>query len=226
MARMGLDVSVDISYGDRELIGELWNCDTVVIGGGPLMDIPQLKMLARVMERAHSRGCRTAVEGCGIGPIEWPETRDSIRRIMAVADEVRLRDHGSASLLHAIGIERPADVVDDPGRRWVTSTGIRHRGTATGPICVFARELTSGYPQMTSPDAATATIASFLQDLCDWFPRSQVRLHAMHHFPVGGDDRRYSRRLKTMVNRQSCSVDEVPRMPLEETLTSSLMQHL
>jgi polysaccharide pyruvyl transferase WcaK-like protein len=37
----------------------------------------------------------------------------------------------------------------------------------------------------------------------------------MHHFPVGGDDRQYARRLARLVARADVRVDEVPRTPLE-----------
>jgi polysaccharide pyruvyl transferase WcaK-like protein len=214
LARVGLDLVVT-SYGDPALLGDLWGCDTVIVGGGPLMDVPQILMLAAVFERAAALGRRTVVEGCGIGPVNQAVTRRAIARIMASADAVRLRDAGSARLLEQIGIRRDVEVVDDPGRRWVTSTGVRHHTSGHGPICVFARELTWEYPQDTSPEVATRHLATFIQNLCDWFPGRSIRLHAMHHFPVGGDDRRYARRLMTLIERSSCSMDPVPRTPLE-----------
>jgi polysaccharide pyruvyl transferase WcaK-like protein len=214
VARLGLEVAVP-TYGDPQLLGDLWNCDTVIIGGGPLMDIPQLNVIATLMERAHALGRRTVVEGCGVGPAHWPSTRQALQRIVKVADVVRLRDQGSARLLREIGITRPVEIGDDPAARWVRSTGITHRENSDGPICVFARQLTSEYPQSTTPESASASLATFVQRLCDWYPERQVRLHAMHHFPVGGDDRVYARRLAARVDRRACSVDHVPRTPIE-----------
>jgi polysaccharide pyruvyl transferase WcaK-like protein/MoaA/NifB/PqqE/SkfB family radical SAM enzyme len=209
-ARMGLDCEV-ATYGDAELLGGLWNCDTVIIGGGPLMDIPQLVWLANVFERARLRGCRTIVESCGVGPVNRPETAEAIRRIAAAADVIRVRDAGSARLLQELTGRAADEVVEDPGARWVRATGVGHRGKESAPICVFARELTDEYPQATSPEEATARVAAFLSRVCDWFPDREVRLQAMHHFPVGGDDREYARRLAALVDRPNCTIDRVPR---------------
>jgi polysaccharide pyruvyl transferase WcaK-like protein/sulfatase maturation enzyme AslB (radical SAM superfamily) len=214
LARMALDCDVT-SYGDPELIGDLWNCDTVIIGGGPLMDIPQIAWLASIFERARRRGCRTIVEGCGVGPVNRPETAAAILRIVEASDEIRLRDAGSARQLEALGAGRTVDIVEDPAVRWVRSTGIRHTTTVEGPISVFARELTAEYPQATSIEGATTAVAAFLRRVCDWHPGRAVRLHAMHHFPVGGDDREFARRLAGLIDRPACTVDEIPRTPLE-----------
>ena len=214
LTRIGLDCTVT-SYGDPELIGDLWNCDTVIVGGGPLMDIPQMAWLATVVERARMLGRRTIVEGCGVGPVNRPETAQAIVRIASATDEIRLRDAGSLRRLRELGVRADATVVGDPGGRWVRASGVRHLGRADGPIRVFARELTSEYPQPIAPGDATATLARCLQRVCDWFPARSVRLHAMHHFPVGGDDRMYGRRLARLIDRSACTVDEIPRTPHE-----------
>ncbi len=214
VARTGLDVSV-ATYGDPELIGDLWGCDTVIIGGGPLMDIPEMNMLANVFERAYKSGRQTIVDGCGVGPVNNDATRQAIARIIAASDHVRVRDRESGALIERLGFDRPIAVVDDPGRTWLQSTGIRHHRSPTGAICVFARELTSEYPQATSPTASTEALVDLLRRMCDWFPERTVSLHAMHHFPVGGDDRVYARRLVKAIDRPSCIADGVPRTPLE-----------
>jgi polysaccharide pyruvyl transferase WcaK-like protein len=82
-------------------------------------------------------------------------------------------------------------------------------------VCVFARELTHEYPQATTPAEATEALAGFLRRVSDWFPGRAIRLHAMHHFPVGGDDRVYARRLARLIDRPACTVDETPRTPRE-----------
>ena len=214
LERLGLDCHVT-SYGDEQLTGDLWGCGTVMIGGGPLMDIPQLAWLATIFEQARAKGRRTVVEGCGIGPVNLPETAAHIGRIARAAHEIRLRDRSSARRLRALGYEGDVTVVDDPAARWARSQGVRHHGTDAGPICVFARELTHEYPQATSPADATDALATFLARLSDWFPDRALRLHAMHHFPVGGDDRVYARRLTRLIGNERCSVDDTPRTPAE-----------
>lgn len=214
LRRMGLQADVT-SYGDPALLGDLWACDTVIIGGGPLMDIPELAHLASVFERARALRRRTIVDGCGIGPAHWPETRRRVRRILRAADHVRLRDAASAQLAATLVETVAAEVVADPAVDWVRSTGITWRGRADGPICVFARALTSEYPQATSPAAATQAVAAFLRSLRQACPEREVRLQAMHHFPVGGDDRLHARKLRELVGDDGVHVDEVPRMPLE-----------
>jgi len=62
---------------------------------------------------------------------------------------------------------------------------------------------------------ATHAIAALLTRVSDWFPDRALRLHAMHHFPVGGDDRIYARRLARLVGNGRCLVDNTPRTPTE-----------
>jgi polysaccharide pyruvyl transferase WcaK-like protein/sulfatase maturation enzyme AslB (radical SAM superfamily) len=212
--RLGLDCLVT-DYGSPELVGDLWQCDTVIVGGGPLMDVPQIQWLASVFERARPLGCRTIIESCGVGPVNLPRTGDAILRIANAADEIRLRDRGSARTLARLGFGGPVSVVPDPAARWAQSTGVRHRGTSTGPICVFARELTSEYPQPTTAAEATAKLVTFLRSLGDRWPDRAIELHAMHHFPIGHDDREYARRLARAIDRPGCTVDSRPRTPLE-----------
>jgi polysaccharide pyruvyl transferase WcaK-like protein/sulfatase maturation enzyme AslB (radical SAM superfamily) len=214
LTRLGLDALVT-GYGDPELTGGLWDCSRVIIGGGPLMDIPQIASLAAIFERAHGLGLETVIESCGIGPVNLPATATGIARLAAAATTIRLRDAASADLLRALGITAAATVTSDPAARWVRSTGIRHSGTSDGPIRVFARALTSEYPQATSPSAAEHGVADFVRDLCDWFPGRTIELGAMHHFPIGGDDRVHARRLRARVARPNCVIDEVPRTPRE-----------
>ena len=210
LARLGLDC-VTTSYDNPEAIGDLWNCQTVIIGGGPLMDIPQITWLASIFERARALGRRTIIEGCGIGPVNSTATAAAIERIAGVADEIRVRDAESALQLRALGADGVIEVVADPAARWARRRATRHRPSDHGPICVFARELTDEYPQATTPEEATLALSEFLRRLADWYPDRAIRLHAMHHFPVGGDDRLYGRRLATIISRSNISVDEIPR---------------
>lgn len=214
LTRLGLGCDV-VSYGDPELLGDLWNCDTVIVGGGPLMDLPQLPWIAGILERAKMRGCRTIVEGCGVGPVNLPATSLALQRIMAAADLVKLRDHGSAGLLRTIGITRPVDIVDDPARRWVLSTGVRWRQRREGPICIFAREPSWEYLAGFPLEGVIRGLTTFLHHVCEWAGDREVRLHAMHWFPVGGDDRRFAHRLRALAGRDTVRVDDVPRTPRE-----------
>lgn len=202
-----------VTYGDSQLEGDLWGCDTVIVGGGPLMDIPQLEWLATIVERARHRGRTTVIEGCGIGPAHLAATVRDILRLARNADVIRLRDRASAAALRAMGFAGLVSVVDDPGAAWARRQGIHHHG-AGGPVRVFARELTHEYPQATSPAEATDAIVRLLGRLQAQHPDQPIQLHAMHHFPVGGDDRVYARRLARRLH-PSCTVDEVPRTPRE-----------
>lgn len=214
LARIGLDATVT-SYGDRELLGELWGCDTVIVGGGPLMDIPQITLLAAVVERARRLGRHIVIEGCGVGPVVLESTRSAIRRLVEASDVIRLRDRGSERALKALGIDRSVQVVDDPGWRWVRSTGVVHAPDGDAPIRLFLRELTWEYPQATSSEKVTTGLVALVSRICDVAEGRAVWLHAMHHFPIGGDDRIYARRIAAQVGREHCHVDMVPRTPIE-----------
>jgi polysaccharide pyruvyl transferase WcaK-like protein/MoaA/NifB/PqqE/SkfB family radical SAM enzyme len=190
-------------------------CQAVVMAGGPLMDIPQTRLIASIFLLFRNRGKRCMVEGCGIGPLNVEEYRHNVTYVARLASKLSVRDRASKDLLKSFGIHKEIIVRDDPSRTFVRSTNIRHTGTQKDVIRCFLRELTQEYPQAILPEAATHGIVQFLTNLLDWYPNHHIELWPMHYFPVGNDDRAYARRLAAAVNSNRLTIEYRPRLPEE-----------
>lgn len=66
-------ISLFDSLNRNELKKAINNSDLVIVGGGPLMDIDQMFMLEYAFRYAKRRGRKTAIVGCGWGPLKSKE---------------------------------------------------------------------------------------------------------------------------------------------------------
>jgi polysaccharide pyruvyl transferase WcaK-like protein/MoaA/NifB/PqqE/SkfB family radical SAM enzyme len=171
-------------------------CDAVAMAGGPLMDIPQTRLIADLFLHFQRTSRPTAIEGCGIGPLNHEAWRRNVTWIARLASRIAVRDRGSADLLRSMGIRAPITVRPDPSITYLKQLEVS-RGTRSGPpiIRCFLRELTHEYPQATSIADSSAALESFLRRLLAWYPEASIELWAMHYFHVGNDDRDFARRL-------------------------------
>jgi len=96
--KTNLQVTV-IPYNSSDIEASLPHCDSLVFAGGPLMDLPALlvKHLQAAL-KAKSLGLPVLIEGCGIGPFRFELSRKIVRRLLAMADHVRLRTQASVDI--------------------------------------------------------------------------------------------------------------------------------
>ena len=190
-------------------------CAAIVMAGGPLMDIPQTRLVASLFLLFYNRNKYRIVERCGIGPLNVEEYRRNVMRIIMMANQVSVRDQASKRLLRSLGIEKEIHARNDPSQTFVARTNITYTHQQSRIIRCFLRELTTEYPQATTLADATQKLKLFLSRLLEWYPRHQIELWSMHYFPIGNDDRLYAKKLAGDIGSDRILVDYKPRAPKE-----------
>lgn len=199
--------------------------DAIVMAGGPLMDIPQTAMIASLFYKFMTRDKPRIIERCGIGPLNIDKYRENVIAMAKMATQISVRDHDSAIRLSQFGIKKSIKVEDDPAIDYVKSLGVLWGGANSNVICCFLRELTSEYPQKTTPEDAENKIISFLKVLLETYTSARIELLPMHYFPIGNDDRLFARKIATKIANQRITVIMEPLSPAEliARMSSSIM---
>ena len=176
-----------------------------VVGGGPLMELEDLSLILWAFRYAKAHNKQRHVHGCGIGPLRSKEKTDAVREILESANEIRLRDHGSADTAIQMGIRTPSDVIDDPATGHVA----RQKKTLSRKdiLACFLREIPPEYGAVENrfefmrfksrfEDALAANILHTARQY-----GLVPHFYAMHNFCVGNDDRDFNLRF----SRTYCS---------------------
>lgn len=202
-------------YASDAAAKAIMECDAVVMAGGPLMDIPETRLILCLFKRFADLAKPRLIEGCGVGPLHQAEYRWHVCRIARLASGISVRDSASRDALRLMGIRKPVEVRADPASTFLRAQGVRHHGGAGKVIRCFLRELTAEYRQSITPAQATANLGGLLKQLLAWYPEHRIELWAMHHFPVGFDDRLFAQQLVRAVGDPRVSFDWEPRTPRE-----------
>ncbi|HUG11245.1 MAG TPA: polysaccharide pyruvyl transferase family protein [Opitutaceae bacterium] len=190
-------------------------CGAIVMAGGPLMDIHETGMILCLFKRFADRGMPRVIEGCGVGPLHRDDFRWNVCRIARLATRITVRDSASRDALRLFGIRKAIEVRSDPATTFLRELGIKHHGSDGKVVRCFLRELTSEYPQSLTPEQATGNLLTLLHRLLEWYPAHRIELWAMHHFPVGMDDRQFAREVVRRIGNPRLSCVWEPRTPTE-----------
>lgn len=204
-----------MDYASEAAWQATFDCGALVMAGGPLMDIGETRKILGLFKRFAELGKPRVIEGCGIGPLNRAEYRWNVCRIARLATRISVRDRASRELLRSYGIRKEIAVRPDPATTFLRGEAVRHHGSDGKVIRCFLRELTSEYPQSLTPAQAEENLAGFLRRLLEWYPEHRVELWAMHHFPVGYDDRLFARRLVRQITDTRLTAIWEPRTPGE-----------
>ena len=203
------DVAVIDTYSPA-LLHAAAHAGATIMGGGPLMDIPDLGHILAAFARARRAGHQTRIAGCGIGPLHSPTSIRAVQRILALSSTIALRD--SASVQWAQQATGRDDIINSGDwavgfvQRWQASRPGASPSPPSPPapqptLNCYLREWSTEYKGHLSDAQFTALKAEFEAQLGRWIQalcaehRLRPRLLAMHHFTIGGDDRDFNRRL-------------------------------
>jgi len=182
--------------------------DEVIVGGGPLMDIEPLNHILYAFVEATKNRKIARIEGCGIGPLRNPLYTEVVSELFRLADHITLRD--SASVLRGLTDfdRKDIEVVPDPATNYVMSVKASndlHPSTAVSPneqnVACFLRKLTLEYKGARDVAAFTSLQERFESQLVQMLIYISNKLNLglslfpMHTFSVGGDDRKFSRKI-------------------------------
>lgn len=214
LKEMDLDrISIVETY-TREFEDVCAKVDEVIVGGGPLMDIPELDHLLFAFVTAQKSGKVTRIEGCGIGPLASPTYMHVVAELCRLANSVTLRDQASVDRCRHELSRTAAQVAPDPATDYVTHIrsnpslllGAAPLVSESTSISCFLRDWGRDYAQNLDGASYQSQKTSFETELAGLVTTaaqltgSDVHLLPMHTFTIGGDDRIFNRRFARQVS--------------------------
>ena len=197
----------------------------VIIAGGPLMSsIPWCTHFLEIFAAAKQAGTKCLIAGCGIGPLYVDYRNAAIKHLLELADEVVLRDQGSAQIARdVLKVERKCEVALDPAFIW-----IRRRSRSferdpkqillalrNWPIEEFAARMERTQAEQIKA-AFEKQLIVMIDEILRIDPAIRLLPFCMHKYAVGGDDRIFYRRLLTRFPDILSRLDNRHRTPLED----------
>ena len=191
--------------------------DAVVVGGGPLCDMVSLYMLEYALARARQLHKKTALLGCGIGPLTQKRFIASAREIVKNADAAVFRDQSSLDWCAQWPELRRQDLAYsiDPAVFCALDYLKRSQARPGNVVVANLRQFTDLYKMdaSVSPQAVDQRAVTALERLSGG---AEVLLVPMCSFAPGMDDRAFLNRVAHRLPGRA-SVANLPPT-LEETM--------
>ncbi len=161
--------------------------DLVVIGGGPLMGLNELKYLCNCFEIAKRKNIPRIIFGCGIGPFRYEYHISLFKELIKNATAIYLRDQYSyCNLFEILNDVPPCYVLGDPALvsiyNYMSNATIENKSY----IAVNFR-LYPGDEYGHDREFSVKQGVRLVQLLCE--RNDDIQLIPMHTFAIGGDDR-------------------------------------
>jgi polysaccharide pyruvyl transferase WcaK-like protein len=220
------DIKIEIfnSTDSKELLETIKDSDLVAMGGGPLMDLSQLFMIEYAFKKAKKLGIKTALLGCGVGPLFHKKYRKSVLEISLNSDIVILRDSKSKENLEEIYgefgkffNEKLIDTSYDPAVECTLEFNKIYIRLEQNYIAVNLREFPLEYNKSKNAKDINKDLKIFVDMLANKFSEREVRLIPMHYFHIGGDDRVFLNDIALNIQRENITVQN-PNLTLKETI--------
>jgi MoaA/NifB/PqqE/SkfB family radical SAM enzyme/polysaccharide pyruvyl transferase WcaK-like protein len=183
----------------KDLITYSKGSDVVIMGGGPLMDLDDLAIPLRAFQYAKKNGNKTIIYGCGLGPLTKSKYINTVKEILNLSDEIKLRDRKSIDLARsAFEIKREVTLSGDPAKLYLSRYEERHNQSTI--LRCYLREWTHEYSAHLNQEEFNNRKIQFEQSLANYIKQTaieigatEIRLENMHNFVIGNDDRDFSR---------------------------------
>jgi polysaccharide pyruvyl transferase WcaK-like protein len=197
----------------------------VAIAGGPLMSsIPWCTHLLEIFAAAKQAGTKCLIAGCGIGPLYVDYRNAAIKHLLELADQVVLRDQGSAQIARdVLKVERKCEVALDPAFVWIRRHSISSErdprqillALRNWPIEEFAARMERTQAEQIKA-AYEKQLILMIEEMLRIDPSIKLVPFCMHKYAVGGDDRIFYRRLLSRFPDILSRLDNRHRSPLED----------
>lgn len=219
--KSNLSISLFDSSKSKELDLAIQNTDYVVVGGGPLEDIPSMFMLEYALKRAWKMKKKTMLLGCGIGPLYKKIYQKSMIQIVNHSDVAIFRDEISRQeYMRLSGQKKNCISAIDPAAfallhyKYMQTAIQKHERQLV--ICV--REFTSEYKSDKQIDICNVNerIRQYIRNLRQTTDM-RILLLPMHYFGIGNDDRYFMNNFRFMEKIGNFSVQN-RALSLEETM--------
>ncbi len=204
--------------------------DAVIIGGGPLMEIPDMAYVLRIFAEANRQRKARVIFGCGIGPLRTARLQQITEAILQLTTAGFLRDRESFDWASRLAPTTRLAWACDPAlaylRQWLGRQPPAPAETRRSPrIAGLLRANTSEFVDLKKTDLtdvntrAAQRIAQILEFVCKTTAANAVLL-AMNAPWIGGDDRLLNREVAAFFNDPNLVKVERRYLPLEAMLQS------
>lgn len=223
---IGKDIKIDIfnSKDSQELLTAIKDSDLVAMGGGPLMDLDELFMVEYAFKKAKKIGIKTALFGCGVGPLFHKKYKKSVLNISLNSDITILRDTKSKENLQDIYQEFnkffKEDKINtsfDPAVECTLQYNTLNKKNEQEYIAVNLREFPLEYSAQKDGKDINVELKNFIKDLALKYKDREIRLIPMHYFHIGGDDRVFLNSIALELKLENIKVQN-PNLTLKETI--------
>lgn len=206
------DITVFDSMNKTELKRNVSESDLVAVGGGPLMDLTEMHMLRYALRLAKKQGIKTALLGCGWGPLKQQEYIDCAVDLAWMADIVIFRDDISLQKCRELIPGSNAVASIDPAFFCAMFFKSKCALPSQQHISVNFRDVA-----LDQYDADSCSSEKFLtRTLERLLDETDLPIHLvpMHSFVIGGDDRDILNRISLRLNSPRITVlNNPPSLP-------------
>lgn len=214
---IGIEINVSVfdSKNINELEREIKKSDIVAMGGGPLMHISELYMVSYAFAYAKKRKKKTALLGCGIGPIYNSKYHKPLLDIINKSDIVILRDEESYERLKGISKEayrknkNKTHIQLDPAViacYYYMKCCEKNRVIKEEYICINMRSFPVGYSSNADERKINDMMIGYVAYIAEKNQENNILLIPMHYFHIGDDDRRFLNEIQIKVGKSNISV--------------------
>ncbi|KAB7892669.1 polysaccharide pyruvyl transferase family protein [Poseidonibacter ostreae] len=220
------DFKIDIfnSKDSKELTTAIKSSDLIVMGGGPLMDLGELFMVEYAFKKAKKLGIKTALLGCGVGPLFHKKYRKSVLNISLHSDIIILRDKKSKDNLEEIYKEfnqsfnrELINTSFDPAVECTLEYNKQNVKVQSDYIAVNLREFPLEYNQQNDSKNINNDLKNFIKELAIKYSDRKIKLMPMHYFYIGGDDRVFLNSIALDLKLENIEVQNA-NLTLKETI--------
>ena len=195
-----LNIEADvISTNNFEFLRFSKECNEVIMGGGPLMDLEELYVPLLSFSIAKKYKAKRTVYGCGLGPISKEKYKRAIERILELSNEIKLRDTNSqAYALKHFNISN-TEMIGDPAKKYINELNHKTTEVKQRVLCCFLRDWTFEYFNGSHEDFEIKKnkfekgLAKLIKEEASKLQVKKIEFHHMHNFVLGNDDRDFSR---------------------------------
>lgn len=175
----------------KDVDDAIHEADIVVIGGGPLMNLPELSIIKYCFKKAKEKGKKTVIFGCGVGPISSKDNVTFLESIVNDSNLVILRDARSWNRLKQLGIVHDRiKVLGDPAVISVEEYKKKQEDVRSDDayLAVNFRNI-ENMEYGESKRFGLEKCRNLLEKASRYF--KTIKLVPMHTFFIGGDDREF-----------------------------------
>jgi len=219
-----------IDVYSEDFISYLKGSKLVIMGGGPLMDIGALALPLVAFKIAKVYNIKTSVFGCGIGPLYQERFKNTVKEILYLSDEIKLRDKISVSIASSwVKDVNKVKLSGDPAKNYIKrllDNGDLKINKKENVLKCYVREWTYEYNSDISISEFQKRKIDFERALSNFIKLKALEINAeeiyfdhMHNFAAGNDDRDFSIyfinnyfkdfKIKTNYNKKLSSVESI-----------------